>query len=174
MIPASMILGVREKCKHGHKEHALEQLGLLLALLALVSFVLGILRVEPFTSSAMHALDMAVALVGIGLIFYTMKVMGLIGLIEVLSLGGNIMSNARLMALGIAGIALADMANAMPAMMGYAIGIPAALVIHAANLGLSIASPTIHSLRLNFVEFLPKFYSSEGRDFNPFRKETQW
>ncbi len=174
LIPTSMVLGIREKFKHGHKKHALEQLGLLLALLALVFFVLGYFGVPVFSSSFMQMVDLAMAAVGVVLIFYTMKAMGLIGLIEVLSLGGNIMSYARLMALGIAGIALADMANSMPAMMGYAIGIPAALVIHAANLGLSIASPTIHSLRLNFVEFLPKFYSSEGRDFNPFRKETQW
>jgi V/A-type H+-transporting ATPase subunit I len=174
LIPTSMVLGVREKFKHGHKDHALEQLGLLLALLALVFFVLGYFGVPVFSGSFMHMVDLGMAAVGVVLIFYTMKAMGLIGLIEVLSLGGNIMSYARLMALGIAGIALADMANAMPAMMGYAFGIPAALVIHAANLGLSIASPTIHSLRLNFVEFLPKFYSSEGRDFNPFRKETQW
>ncbi len=174
LIPTSMVLGVVEKFKHGHKHHALEQLGLLLALLALVFFVLGYFGVPVFSSSFMQMVDLGMAAAGVVLIFYTMKAMGLIGLIEVLSLGGNIMSYARLMALGIAGIALADMANSMPAMMGYAIGIPAALVIHAANLGLSIASPTIHSLRLNFVEFLPKFYSSEGRDFNPFRKETQW
>ena len=59
-------------------------------------------------------------------------------------------------------------------MMGYLIGIPMALLVHCLNIVIGIASPTIHSLRLNFVEFLPKFYSPEGRGYNPFRKEAQW
>ena len=71
-------------------------------------------------------------------------------------------------------IALADIANMLPGMLGYLIGIPTALAVHLLNIGIGIASPTIHSLRLNFVEFLPKFYTPEGKGFSPFRKETQW
>ena len=89
-----------------------------------------------------------------------------------MSLGGNVLSYARLMALGIASIALADIANMLPGMFGYWLGIPAALLVHLFNIGIGVASPTIHSLRLNFVEFLPKFYSPEGKGFDPFRKET--
>ncbi len=47
-----------------------------------------------------------------------------------------------------------------------------AMLIHLANLFLHVAEPTIHSLRLNFVEFLPKFYSPEGKNYDPFRKEN--
>ena len=65
-----------------------------------------------------------------------------------------------------------DLANALPSQVGYAIGIPAAIALHATNIAISMASPMIHSLRLNFVEFLPKFYAPEGRAFNPFKKET--
>jgi V/A-type H+-transporting ATPase subunit I len=56
--------------------------------------------------------------------------------------------------------------------MGYVIGIPMAFAVHVLNIGIGIASPTIHSLRLNFVEFLPKFYAPEGKGFEPFKKET--
>jgi V/A-type H+-transporting ATPase subunit I len=174
LIPAALVMGVREKLKHGHTKHALEQLGMLLALLGLISFVFGYFGVPLFDSAFMHVVDLVLAIVGAILIFYTMKLMGIVGLIEILSLGGNVLSYARLMALGIASIALADMANMMPGMMGPWFGIPMALLIHVANIGIGIASPTIHSLRLNFVEFLPKFYSAEGRGFNPFRKEAQW
>ncbi|MFP6616136.1 MAG: hypothetical protein VCB26_07000, partial [Candidatus Hydrogenedentota bacterium] len=93
------------------------------------------------------------------------------GLIEIMSLGGNIISYARLMALGVASYVIADIANTLPGMMGYWIGIPMAIVVHTGNIALGIASPTIHSLRLNFVEFLPKFYSPEGKGFTPFKKE---
>jgi V/A-type H+-transporting ATPase subunit I len=122
----------------------------------------------------MQLVDIVVGAIGVVLIFYAMGLRGLVGVIEVMSLGGNVLSYARLMALGVASIALADIANMLPEKMGYVIGIPMALLVHVLNIGIGIASPTIHSLRLNFVEFLPKFYSPEGRGFNPFRKETQW
>ncbi len=174
LIPTSLILGIREKLRHGHTNHAIEQLGMLLGLIALLLFVMGFLGVPGLSSTPMLAIEAALGLAAAVLLFYSMKLMGLVGLIEVVSLGGNVMSYARLMALGIASIALADMANMMPGLMGYAFGIPMALLIHVANIGIGIASPTIHSLRLNFVEFLPKFYSPEGRGYNPFRKEAQW
>ena len=112
--------------------------------------------------------------IGAALIFWTMgPVMGAVGILEIMSLGGNIISYARLMALGVAAIAIAGIANDLPSSMGPWIGIPMAIIVHLANIGLSIASPTIHSLRLNFVEFSPKFYAPEGKGFNPFKKETQ-
>ncbi len=122
----------------------------------------------------MMVVDVVLGVVGVILIFYAMGVMGLVGVIEVISLGGNVLSYARLMALGVASIALADIANMLPNMMGPWIGIPMAMLVHVMNIGIGIARPTIHSLRLNFVEFLPKFYSPEGSGFNPFRKEAQW
>ena len=59
-------------------------------------------------------------------------------------------------------------------MIGLLIGIPAAALIHLLNIAIGVFSPTIHSLRLNFVEFLPKFYEPEGRSYKPFRKEMVW
>ena len=87
---------------------------------------------------------------------------------------GNVLSYARLMALGIASVVIADIANQMVSDMGYLIGVPVAILVHAFNIALGMASPTIHSLRLNYVEFLPKFFSPEGRRYEPFRKETLW
>lgn len=174
LIPTALLLGVREDWRHGHQKHALEKLGMCLGLLALVFFAFGHFGVGFFDTSAMRVVDAILGVVGTVLIFYAMGARGLIGVIEVMSLGGNVLSYARLMALGVASIALADIANILPGMMGYAIGIPAALVVHVLNIVIGIASPTIHSLRLNFVEFLPKFYAPEGRGFNPFRKDAQW
>ncbi len=175
LIPTALIMGVRADWHHGHKKHAIEKAGMCMGLIALMSYVFGYFGVPFFNSSPMQIVDIVLGAVGVVMIFYAAGAMrGAVGVIEIMSLGGNVLSYARLMALGIASIALADIANMLPGMMGYAIGIPAALLVHLLNLAIGIASPTIHSLRLNFVEFLPKFYSPEGRGFNPFRKETQW
>lgn len=174
LIPTALLMGVREDFRHGHPKHAFEKLGMCLGLLALMSYVFGYFGVPVFNTAFMQMVDIVVGAVGVVLIFYAMGLRGLVGVIEVMSLGGNVLSYARLMALGVASIALADIANMLPDKMGYVIGIPMALLVHVLNIGIGIASPTIHSLRLNFVEFLPKFYSPEGRGFNPFRKDAQW
>lgn len=168
-IIAGLILGVREDFRHHHNKHAIEKLGMLFGLLALIIQAFAYFGVAPFTS--LGTVSIILGVVGVALIFYAMRWMGFIGVIEIMSLGGNVLSYGRLMALGVASIALADIANMLPGMMGYALGIPLAFGVHVLNICIGIASPTIHSLRLNFVEFLPKFYSPEGKGFTPFKKE---
>jgi V/A-type H+-transporting ATPase subunit I len=48
------------------------------------------------------------------------------------------------------------------------VGVIIAVLIHALNLVLGTFSPTIHSLRLHYVEFFRKFYEGGGRPFEPF------
>jgi V/A-type H+-transporting ATPase subunit I len=49
------------------------------------------------------------------------------------------------------------------------VGVIVALLLHALNLVLGAFSPTIHSMRLHYVEFFRKFYTGGGRPFVPFR-----
>lgn len=178
-IPLALVLSVREGFRHGHTKHAIEKLGMLLGLLSAIIAVCVFFKTEVFgvpvfvgtMGAAFTYLAIAMLVVGVVLIFWAMGVMGLLGVLEIMSLGGNVLSYARLMGLGIAGVVLAEIANGMPGMMPMFFAIPMAILVHLGNIALSIASPTIHSLRLNFVEFLPKFYDSKGRTFNPFRKE---
>ena len=172
-IILALVLGIREAVRHKHTQHAIEKSGLLLGLIALILFIFGYFDVSPFNAPIFTYIEIAMFVVSLGLIFKAMGAMGLMGVLEIMSLGGNVLSYARLMALGVAAIAIADIANDMPGSAGWLIGIPMAFAIHAFNIALSIASPTIHSLRLNVVEFLPKFYSPDGRNFSPFKKETQ-
>ena len=172
-IPLALIIGIRESFRHGHTTHAIEKIGLLMGLTALVIMTCNYFGVPILSLDAFVYLAAALFVVGAVLIFKAMGMMGLIGILEIMSLGGNVLSYARLMALGIASIALADIANMLPGMFGYWLGIPAALLVHMFNLGIGVASPTIHSLRLNFVEFLPEFYSPDGKDVGPFRTVTQ-
>jgi V/A-type H+-transporting ATPase subunit I len=96
---------------------------------------------------------------------------GIIGPLEVIRALGNILSYMRIMAVGTASVVMALVANKVAGLAGSLIvGIIAALLIHTLNIFLSILSPTIQSMRLQYVEFLSKFYEGGGRRYEPFKK----
>jgi V/A-type H+-transporting ATPase subunit I len=95
---------------------------------------------------------------------------GLIAPVELLATVGNVLSYARVMALGTASVMLAVVANRMAGALGsVAVGVIFALLFHLVNFALGIFSPTIHALRLHYVEFFGKFYSPGGVKYQPFR-----
>ena len=51
------------------------------------------------------------------------------------------------------------------------IGVFVAILLHAFNILLGIFAPTIHSLRLHYVEFFSKFMEPGGKEFKPLGKE---
>jgi len=96
---------------------------------------------------------------------------GLLAPLELLKSIGNIVSYARIMAIGLASVLLAYVANRMAGMMGdVVVGIIAAVLLHIINIVLGVFSPTIHSMRLHYVEFFSKFVEHGGRRFEPFKK----
>ena len=93
---------------------------------------------------------------------------GLVAPVELLSTIGHILSYARIMALGVASVMLAVVANQMAGAMGsVVIGVLFALLFHLVNFGLGLFSPTIHALRLHYVEFFGTFYSPGGVRYQP-------
>jgi len=113
------------------------------------------------------------ALIGLGLVTVAIS-MGLTGLflapIEFVGILGSILSYLRLAALGLASVFLAEVANDLAGKLGgVVVGVIAALVIHAINLVMGMFSPTIQSMRLQFVEFFSRFYTGGGRLFKPFK-----
>jgi V/A-type H+-transporting ATPase subunit I len=98
---------------------------------------------------------------------------GIFGTIEVMSTVGNILSYARLMAIGMASVILAMVANRLGESFEIAIiGIIVALLLHALNIALAMFSPSIHSMRLHIVEFFSKFYEGGGVVYKPFKKSV--
>ena len=90
---------------------------------------------------------------------------------------GDILSYVRLMALGMVAAGLGMAINilvklVMPAPygLGYVFGALLFVGGHLVNIALGILSSFVHSLRLQFVEFFPKFLVGGGKDFVPLQK----
>ena len=93
---------------------------------------------------------------------------GIIAPIEFLSTLSNILSYARIMALGTASVMMAVVANELAGSIGSVlVGVLFALLFHLVNFALGIFAPTIHGLRLHYVEFFGKFHSPGGQVVSP-------
>ena len=96
---------------------------------------------------------------------------GLLAPLELLKSIGNIISYVRIMAIGLTSVLLAFVANNLGGLTGDVLtGVVVAGLLHLLNLILGVFSPTIHSLRLHYVEFFSKFMEHGGRRFQPLKK----
>jgi V/A-type H+-transporting ATPase subunit I len=96
---------------------------------------------------------------------------GLLAPLELLKNIGNIISYVRIMAIGLTSVLLAYVANQLAGTAGdIVLGVMAAALLHLLNIVLGVFSPTIHALRLHYVEFFSKFIESGGKKFDPMHK----
>lgn len=95
---------------------------------------------------------------------------GAAALLDFMTVLGHVLSYARVMALGTASVMLAMVANRMHGAFGSAaIGIAFALVFHLVNFAITLFSPTIHVMRLHYVEFFGTFFEPGGAPYQPLR-----
>ena len=161
-VTLGLALGVVNTWR-GHPRQAVGR-GVSLAMVLLIILVLlAALEVLPrgFLTPAVIAL----------LVLFPVLILaeGIIAPIEFLSTLSNILSYARIMALGTASVMMAVVANELAGSIGSVlVGALFALLFHLVNFGLGVFAPTIHGLRLHYVEFFGKFHSPGGQAYRPF------
>jgi len=163
-----LFLGIRNAIIMKKRRHLYEKTGMILMITAVIILVAMLANVVPD-----YAVYPAVVLIVISLPLILLGA-GIFGTIEVMSTMGNILSYARLMAIGMASVILAMVANRLGGAFEFAIiGIIVALLLHTLNVLLAMFSPSIHSIRLHLVEFFSKFYEGGGMPYRPFKREVE-
>jgi len=157
-------MGFVNNMRLGHYKHALYEIARFFGIAGILTAVLALAKVFPAIALWV---GLAVVLASLPLVVW---VEGFIAPLEMLSAIGNMMSFARLMAIGLASAILAMIANIfyskIPLLIG---GLVVALLFHTLNTVLGIFDPTIQGLRLQFVEFFSKFYITGTKAFKPLR-----
>jgi V/A-type H+-transporting ATPase subunit I len=105
---------------------------------------------------------------------------GLYNLYGITGYVGDVLSYARLLALGLATGGIAMVINQMAVMVKGmpVVGYPAMIFVlvagHTMNIAVNALGGFVHSARLQYVEFYPKFFEGGGRRFRPFKREPKY
>ncbi len=171
-IALGFVLGAINEWPHS-KKHAIAKLSWLPIQVG------GTLAVAYFL---LHATSFEIGMAGVGLLAIGMAVLtwaeGPLGLVEIPGLASNIMSYARIAAVGVAGVILAEAINKMvapdPKLLSTPVGILTFIIIallyvmlHVINVVIAMFEGIIHGARLNVVEFFGKFFRGGGKPFTP-------
>ena len=170
-ILLGLLLGIWRSLVEKNRHLLLERGGMLLGMIGLFLLVASLASYLP---QSFRSPSIALIIIGVVLLGYSMGKTGfLIGPIEFLGVIGNVLSYMRIAAIGLASVYLAKVANEIAGLVGsLAVGIIIAVLIHSLNLVMGAFSPSIHSLRLHYVEFFRKFYSGGGKAYRPFQKTS--
>lgn len=107
---------------------------------------------------------------------YLIPVVGIAQFFNITSFLSNSLSYARLLALGLATSVIAEVINLLAGIFGSADNIFGILIIglimvlgHSINIALNMLGTFINVLRLQLVEFFPRFFYAQGVELNPAR-----
>ncbi len=177
-----MISGRKSK----NKEMFLNGLAWLVFYIALILFVLAKIKVPQLQFISTILIIGATLFLIIGESFgQKIFLKPLVGSIKVLQglIGtmSDVLSYSRLVALGLSTAVIALIVNQIAFLLGgmvpYVGWILTILVLiggHIFNLGINALGSFIHSGRLQFVEFFPKFLEGGGRRFNPIKPQLKY
>jgi len=164
-VTVGLVLGFAASLKGHRKREAAARLASLLAMLCLTGVLASYFA--PVAELMRRPLLMALLVIAPVLILTG----GLLAPFELLRHVGNVVSYARIMAVGLASVLLAYVANRLAGAAGSVwVGIAVAVMLHAFNIVLGVFAPTIHALRLHYVEFFGKFVETGGPRYEPLGK----
>jgi V/A-type H+-transporting ATPase subunit I len=164
-VLVGLVLGVAVAMKGRRPREAATRALTIVALICVLGLIATFLA--PVGQLFRRPLLIAVAIVAPLLLI----IGGLLAPFELVRHLGNIISYARLMAVGLASVLLAHVANSLAGAAGSAwVGVTAAVLLHAFNIVLGVFAPTVHALRLHYVEFFSKFFETGGRPYRPLKE----
>jgi V/A-type H+-transporting ATPase subunit I len=173
-----LILGfVNVYNEHGLKHAIYEKGGWILLFPALAKLILALNLIKGWFAKAIefvlppNYIVIGLAAIGVILIFLGE---GIKGVIELPGIFSNILSYARLMAIGIASVMLAIVVNDMAKELFHGgifmilMGILILIIGHTINIALGWLGCFLQSLRLHYVEFFTKFFKGGAQPYKPF------
>ncbi|MBS3131609.1 V-type ATP synthase subunit I [Candidatus Woesearchaeota archaeon] len=167
-VNIGLLVGFANEMKsHGFRHAFLAKLSWLVFEAGLVMVFLSMLGIISLS----YWFGVGVVLLSAALLFIGE---GARGPIEMPGLISNMLSYARLMAIGVSSVKLAEVINEMSGKMFHAggvmiiVGVLILVFGHAVNIGLGLLGSFLHSLRLHYVEFFTKFFHGGAKKFAPF------
>ena len=154
-------IGILNAITKKSRKHAIEKAGMIIV-------ITGILLVIAASAAMIPEI---VLLPGIVLIILALPMIiyggGFFGAFEIISSLGNILSYARIMAIGMASVVLALVANKLGGMVDVAlVGFLIAALLHILNIALAMFSPFLHSSGCILWNSTPNFMKVEERCTN--------
>jgi V/A-type H+-transporting ATPase subunit I len=167
-INLGLILGFVNELTNGHTKKAIcDKLSFIVLQIGVGLLGYGIsMGSNQLTIAGSVVLFLSAALIYMG--------HGFIGIMEIPSFFTNILSYARLMAVGLSSVVIAMLVNQYTELFfSYGpLGVVAAILMftigHVFNIVLGNFEGFVHTLRLHYVEQMTKFYSGGGKEFIPF------
>jgi V/A-type H+-transporting ATPase subunit I len=162
-IVLGLILGIANATALRERREAIGRTALLASLVAIA---LALAFVAGYVPAVVGQIAVGILIVAVLVLAATL---GLAGPLEVMGAVGNVLSYARLMAIGLASVMLALVANRLGGLFeNVLVGIAIAALFHALNFTLGYFDASVQGLRLQYVEFFSKFVEPGGVKYEPF------
>jgi V/A-type H+-transporting ATPase subunit I len=166
-LSIGFIFGAINEWNHNRK-HAyakLGWLGIIIGIFAVIGSMLGIL-IPEFTVIGGVLMGISVVVIA--------ACEGLVGIVELPGLAGNILSYTRIAAVGVSGVLIAELVNhnflpVPEAGLTNLLLIPVFVLLHFVNCFIAMFEGLVQSGRLNIVEFKSKFLHGGRELFAPFK-----
>ena len=169
-----LVMGVINAVRTKNRHHLWEKAGILTFLVAMAVVVVLAVAASNFGSWAVWG-QLLFAALALGGFVFAVRGGGVMGVVETVESVMHMASYIRIMAVGLAGAIFAEAVNKIVLEMSQnsvmiVFAVLVAIVLHGLNFIIAAFSPTIHALRLNFLEFFGKFYETGKQEYSPFTK----